>query len=141
MISGVAGPARLRVRAEVDATPVDWATADLGGVGTRPSRTGVRSAARSGVGVERQRAVADPDPGALGEHVLTAGRQPDPLGRLGRVHERAVGRLVVDEHRVPAAQLDPGVHPGDLVGLVLDRDAAQPSLRTRSSASGSRPSR
>ncbi len=34
VISGVAGPGALRVRAEVDATPVDWATVDLGGVVT-----------------------------------------------------------------------------------------------------------
>jgi hypothetical protein len=30
VISGVDGSGRLRVRAEVDATPVDWSSVDLG---------------------------------------------------------------------------------------------------------------
>ena len=32
IVSGIDGPGRLRVRAELDATPVDWANVDLGGV-------------------------------------------------------------------------------------------------------------
>ena len=34
VISGVGGQGALRVRSEVDATPVDWAAADLGGAVT-----------------------------------------------------------------------------------------------------------
>ncbi len=50
VISGVDGQGELRVRAELDATPVDWTTVDLGGAVTsrklRPHAV-TRSAARS----------------------------------------------------------------------------------------------